>query len=87
MASMTFQVNGMKCGGCVDAVTRAISGVAGVTEARVDLASGIANSLGKIATMGLAPAVFGPLMNITGSVLASYWHKKPPAGKQSEQEE
>ncbi|WP_339712707.1 bile acid:sodium symporter family protein [uncultured Kriegella sp.] len=41
------------------------------------LASGIANSLGKIATMGLAPAVFGPLMNITGSILASYWHKKP----------
>ncbi len=42
------------------------------------LASGIANSVGKIATMGLAPAVFGPLMNITGSVLASYWHKKSP---------
>lgn len=41
------------------------------------LASGIANSLGKIATMGLAPAVFGPLMNITGSILASYWHGKP----------
>lgn len=42
------------------------------------LASGIANSLGKIATMGLAPAVFGPLMNITGSVLASHWQKKIP---------
>ncbi len=42
------------------------------------LASGIANSLGKIATMGLAPAVFGPLMNITGSILASYWHRKTP---------
>ncbi|MBO0592963.1 bile acid:sodium symporter family protein [Cellulophaga sp. E16_2] len=42
------------------------------------LASGIANSLGKIATMGLAPAVFGPIMNISGSILASYWHKKPP---------
>ncbi len=42
------------------------------------LASGIANSLGKIATMGLAPAMFGPLMNITGSILASYWGKKPP---------
>lgn len=41
------------------------------------LASGIANSLGKITTMGLAPAVFGPLMNITGSILASYWHKRP----------
>lgn len=45
------------------------------------LASGIANSLGKIATMGLAPAVFGPLMNITGSILASYWHKKMPKTK------
>ncbi|MGM5469982.1 bile acid:sodium symporter family protein [Flavobacteriaceae bacterium LMO-SS05] len=45
------------------------------------LASGIANSLGKIATMGLAPAVFGPLMNVTGSILASYWHKKPPKEK------
>lgn len=44
------------------------------------LASGIANSLGKIATMGLAPAVFGPLMNITGSMLASYWHRKTPEG-------
>ncbi|MEC3965265.1 bile acid:sodium symporter family protein [Flagellimonas halotolerans] len=42
------------------------------------LASGIANTLGKIATMGLAPAVFGPLMNITGSILASYWHKNVP---------
>lgn len=46
------------------------------------LASGIANSLGKIATMGLAPAVFGPLMNITGSVLASYWYKKTPSDKE-----
>lgn len=45
------------------------------------LASGIANSLGKIATMGLAPAVFGPLMNITGSILASYWHGKPAKEK------
>ena len=37
------------------------------------LASGIANGLGKIATMGLAPAVFGPVMNISGSLLASFW--------------
>ncbi len=41
------------------------------------LASGIAKEMGKIATVGLAPAVFGPLMNITGSILASWWHKKP----------
>ena len=43
------------------------------------LASGIAKELGKIATVGLAPAVFGPLMNVTGSILASYWHARPPA--------
>lgn len=42
------------------------------------LASGIAKGMGKIATVGLAAAVFGPLMNITGSILASYWHRKPP---------
>lgn len=40
------------------------------------LASGLAKSLGKIATVGLAPAVFGPIQNISGSILASYWHKK-----------
>ncbi|MGC4038104.1 MAG: bile acid:sodium symporter family protein [Chitinophagaceae bacterium] len=42
------------------------------------LASGLAKAMGKIVTVGLAPAVFGPLMNITGSILASYWHRKPP---------
>jgi BASS family bile acid:Na+ symporter len=45
------------------------------------LASGIAKEMGKIATIGLAPAVFGPLMNITGSVLASFWHRRPPGEK------
>ena len=42
------------------------------------LASGLALQMGKMATVGLAPAVFGPLMNITGSVLASWWRTKPP---------
>lgn len=42
------------------------------------LASGIANSLGKIATMGLVPAVFELLMNVTGSVLVFCWHKIEP---------
>ena len=42
------------------------------------MASGLAKEMGKIATVGLAAAVFGPLMNITGSILASYWHRKPP---------
>lgn len=42
------------------------------------MAAGLAKEMGRIATVGLAPAVFGPLMNITGSILASYWHRKPP---------
>ena len=42
------------------------------------LASGIAKEMGKMATVGLAPAIFGPLMNVTGSLLASYWHKNSP---------
>ncbi|MGM9507766.1 bile acid:sodium symporter family protein [Larkinella sp. GY13] len=42
------------------------------------LASGIANQMGKMATVGLAPAIFGPLMNITGSILASWWHRRMP---------
>ena len=40
------------------------------------LASGIALEMGKVATMGLAPAVFGPFMNITGSSLATWWRGK-----------
>jgi bile acid:Na+ symporter, BASS family len=42
------------------------------------LASGIAKGMGKIATIGLAASVFGPLMNITGSALASWWHGRLP---------
>lgn len=40
------------------------------------LASGIALQMGKVATVGLAPAVFGPWMNISGSALANWWRKK-----------
>nr|WP_255518197.1 bile acid:sodium symporter family protein [Fulvivirga sp. M361] len=40
------------------------------------LASGIALQMGKVATVGLAPSVFGPLMNITGSSLATWWRGK-----------
>jgi BASS family bile acid:Na+ symporter len=39
------------------------------------LASGIALQMGKVATVGLAPAIFGPWMNISGSVLANYWRR------------
>jgi BASS family bile acid:Na+ symporter len=46
------------------------------------LASGIAKEMGRVATVGLAAAVFAPLMNITGSALASWWHNHlPPDSK------
>lgn len=46
------------------------------------LASGIAVEMGRVATVGLAPAVFGPLMNITGSALATWWRGRPlPEGE------
>ena len=42
------------------------------------LASGLALQMGKLATVGLAPAIFGPLMNVTGSALATWWRGKIP---------
>lgn len=43
------------------------------------MASGLAGSMGKLATVGLAAAVFSPWMNISGSMLANYWRKKQEA--------
>lgn len=40
------------------------------------MASGLAQEMGKLATVGLAPAIFGPWMNISGSTLANYWRRK-----------
>jgi len=47
------------------------------------LASGIALEMGKVATIGLAPAVFGPWMNISGSSLATWWRDKDSDKKES----
>src|SRR5688572_17225082 len=41
------------------------------------MASGIAGSMGKLGTVGLAAAVFSPWMNISGSILANYWKRRP----------
>jgi BASS family bile acid:Na+ symporter len=41
------------------------------------LASGLALAMGKLATVGLAPAVFAPVMNISGSSLALWWRAHP----------
>lgn len=62
-----------KLSGMDEASCRTIAFEVGMQNA--GLASGIALEMGKLATMGLAPAVFGPFMNISGSSLASFWKK------------
>ena len=44
------------------------------------MASGLAGSMGKLSTVGLAAAVFSPWMNISGSILANYWRRHPVDG-------
>jgi BASS family bile acid:Na+ symporter len=39
------------------------------------LASGLAVAMGKVATVGISPALFGPIMNINGSILATWWSR------------
>lgn len=41
------------------------------------MASGIAMDVLRSASAALAPAIFGPWMNVSGSVLASWWRRKP----------
>jgi BASS family bile acid:Na+ symporter len=41
------------------------------------VATGLALQMGKVATVGLASAIFGPLQNVTGSALAN-WLKRQP---------
>jgi BASS family bile acid:Na+ symporter len=50
------------------------------------LATGLALTMGKIATAGLAPAIFGPVMNVNGSSLASWWHNHLPKQDTSEKQ-
>jgi BASS family bile acid:Na+ symporter len=42
------------------------------------MASGLAGSMGKLGTVGLAAAVFSPWMNISGSLLANWWRRRKP---------
>ena len=46
------------------------------------MAAGLAKSLGKVATLGLVPIVFGPVMNIVASMLANWWRSHPPERNQ-----
>jgi BASS family bile acid:Na+ symporter len=42
------------------------------------LASALASKISTNPAVALAPAVFGPMMNITGSLLSSWWHNHIP---------
>jgi BASS family bile acid:Na+ symporter len=41
------------------------------------MASGLAAQMGKLGAIGLAAAIFSPWMNVSGSILANYWRKRP----------
>ncbi|MEZ6061815.1 MAG: bile acid:sodium symporter family protein [Planctomycetaceae bacterium] len=41
------------------------------------LASGLAKELNRVATLGLAPIVFGPVMNTVASIIANWWRTHP----------
>lgn len=42
------------------------------------LASALASKISTSPAVALAPAIFGPMMNITGSLLSSWWHNCEP---------
>lgn len=50
------------------------------------MASGLAGSMGKLGTVGLAAAVFSPWMNISGSILANYWRRRPVAEENKQEQ-
>jgi BASS family bile acid:Na+ symporter len=43
------------------------------------MATGLAAAMEKLGSVGLPAAIFSPWMNVSGSVLANYWRKRPPA--------
>ena len=45
------------------------------------MATGIAMDVLKSAKAALAPAIFGPWMNISGSILASWWRRRLPQSR------
>jgi BASS family bile acid:Na+ symporter len=49
------------------------------------LGSSLAMALGKLSTVGLAPAIFAPEMNITGSSLALWWRARPLGDQPTEE--
>ncbi|MEO6523199.1 MAG: bile acid:sodium symporter family protein [Mucilaginibacter sp.] len=48
------------------------------------LAAGLALFMGGMSTIGLAAALFGPIMNVNGSSLATWWHSRIPSEEREE---
>jgi len=48
------------------------------------MASGLAMNVLQSAPAALAPAIFGPWMNVSGSVLSTWWHRKPAKPRRGE---
>jgi BASS family bile acid:Na+ symporter len=66
---------GSRLAGLVEADCRTVAIEVGLQNA--GMASGLAISVLKSAQAGLAPAIFGPWMNVSGSILASWWRARP----------
>jgi BASS family bile acid:Na+ symporter len=68
--------------GMVEADARTVAIEVGLQNA--GMASGLAISVLHSSDAGLAAAIFGPWMNISGSALASWWRRRPATGRPSE---
>jgi BASS family bile acid:Na+ symporter len=66
---------GARALGLSELAARTVSVEVGLQNA--GMASGLAISVLQSSDAGLAPAVFGPWMNTSGSILASWWHNHP----------
>lgn len=69
MSEKTYTVTGMTCGHCAASVTREVGAVAGVDEARVDLAEGTVtvSARGAVADAAIADAVEAAGYTLTGA--------------------
>jgi bile acid:Na+ symporter, BASS family len=65
---------GARLAGLAEQDCRTVALEVGLQNAGV--ASGLALQMGKMATVGLAAVLFGPIMNINGSLLATWWSKR-----------
>ena len=75
-AGYLFGYWGARASGLSESDARTVSIEVGMQNA--GMASGLAISVLKSPLAALAPAVFGPWMNMTGAVLASWWASRPP---------